>query len=50
MAGSTFRRDHFLVRVDTAIGPLEVAADVPHADGEAVGIALDPDAVVVLPA
>jgi len=50
VVGSTFRRDHFLVRIDSEIGPLEVAADAPPAVGAAVGIALDPAAVVVLPA
>ena len=48
--GITFRRDHFLVRVETRIGVLEVAADVPPDVDEAVGLSLDPSALVVLSA
>jgi thiamine transport system ATP-binding protein len=46
---TTFRRDHFVVAVDTALGLLEVAAAVPPPLGATVDVALDPDAVVVLP-
>ncbi len=31
VTGATFRRDHFLVRVETELGPLEVAADAAPA-------------------
>ncbi len=50
VSGSTFRRDHFLVRVETDLGPLEVAAETPPDVGENVGLGLDPSAAVVLPA
>lgn len=48
--GSTFRRDHFLVRVDTALGPVTVAAAEPPASGATVRLSADLDAAVVLPA
>jgi thiamine transport system ATP-binding protein len=50
VAGATFRRDHFLVRVETDVGSLEVAVEAPPAVDEIVGLAADPDALVVLPA
>ncbi len=50
VTGATFRRDHFLVRVETELGTLEVAVDTPPAAAEIVGLAVDPDALVVLPA
>jgi thiamine transport system ATP-binding protein len=46
---TTFRRDHFVVEVATDVGPLEVAAAIAPALGAPVAVALDPDAVVVLP-
>jgi len=48
--GATFRRDHFLVRVETDVGTLEVAVDAPPPEGELVGLTADPDALVVLSA
>lgn len=48
--GTTFRRDHFLVRVDTEIGILEVTADLPPDVDEPVGLTIDPSALVVLSA
>jgi thiamine transport system ATP-binding protein len=49
---TTFRRDHFLVHVDTerasGLGPLEVAAPNPPTVGAQVALDLDPDAVVLL--
>ncbi len=50
VTGTTFRRDHFQVQIDTDIGTLEVAADVPPAVGDLVTVDLDPEAVVVLSA
>ncbi|MBM3673839.1 MAG: ABC transporter ATP-binding protein [Actinobacteria bacterium] len=47
---STFRRDHFLVRVDSELGALEVAAAEPVPAGTPVRVAADPGAAVVLPA
>ena len=45
----TFRRDHFVVVVDTAIGPLEVAAaDAPPLGAPCV-VSVDRAAIVVLP-
>jgi thiamine transport system ATP-binding protein len=49
VTGSTFRGDHFLVRVDAAVGPLEIAAPVPHAPGTPVAVTVDPTAIVVVP-
>jgi thiamine transport system ATP-binding protein len=52
VAARTFRRDHFLLEVKVAGGPpLEVAAtgDSIPAVGDAVRLAVDPDAVVQLP-
>jgi thiamine transport system ATP-binding protein len=52
VTGRTFRRDHFLLEVKVADGPpLEVAATGPRvpAAGDAVRVAVDPDAVVPLP-
>jgi hypothetical protein len=46
--GSTFRRDHFLVRVDTELGPIEVACASPPVPDELVRLVVDPDAVVVV--
>ena len=43
VVASTFRRDHFLVRVETAIGVLEVAADAPPTVDEPVGLTIDPE-------
>jgi thiamine transport system ATP-binding protein len=50
VTATTFRRDHFLVQVESEIGELEVAADVAPAVGEAVRVVLDPEALVVLSA
>jgi thiamine transport system ATP-binding protein len=50
VASATFRRDHFLVRVETSAGTLEVIADRAPEVGAAVNVAMDPDAFVVLPA
>jgi thiamine transport system ATP-binding protein len=50
VVGCTFRRDHFLTRVATAHGTFEVATPEPAALGEHLSLALDPAAVVVLPA
>jgi thiamine transport system ATP-binding protein len=50
VTGTTFRRDHFQVQIDTEIGALEVAADAPPALGDLVRVALDPEALVVLSA
>lgn len=50
IVGSTFRRDHFLVTVETGIGPVTVAAAEPPAAGTAVRLSADLDAAVVLPA
>jgi sulfate transport system ATP-binding protein len=47
---TTFRRDHFLVRVDTEFGPFDVAAeDAPVVD-TATSVGVDPTGLVVLPA
>jgi thiamine transport system ATP-binding protein len=48
VVGSTFRRDHFLVRVDTELGPIEVACATPPAVDDRVRLVLDPSAVVVV--
>jgi thiamine transport system ATP-binding protein len=50
VVSSTFRRDHFLVRVDTELGPMEVACATPPDPKTPVRLAIDPTAVVVLPA
>ncbi|MGZ7019517.1 MAG: ABC transporter ATP-binding protein [Acidimicrobiia bacterium] len=50
VTGAIFRRDHFLVLVDTELGALEVAAVAPPEVGEIVGLVLEPDAAVVLSA
>lgn len=50
VTGATFRRDHFLVRIETADGPLDVALAEPPAIGAELGLTLDPRAPVVLPA
>jgi thiamine transport system ATP-binding protein len=47
---TTFRRDHFLVRVETELGVLEVATEVPPAPDEKVRLTLDPRGFVVLSA
>lgn len=49
VARTTFRRDHFLVAVDTDRGPVEVATAAPPPPGVTVAVTMDPDAVVVLP-
>jgi thiamine transport system ATP-binding protein len=52
VTGRTFRRDHFLVRVKVADGdPLEVAVfgDDVASVGDAVQLAVDPDALIPLP-
>jgi thiamine transport system ATP-binding protein len=49
VTGSTFRRDHFLVRVASDAGPLEVAAPGPRRAGEAVGVGVDAAAIVLVP-
>jgi thiamine transport system ATP-binding protein len=43
-----FRRDHFLVHVETDAGGFDVAAAVAPALGATVGLALDPRSLVVL--
>jgi thiamine transport system ATP-binding protein len=50
VVAATFRRDHFLVRVETTAGTLEVIADIAPEAGATVSVASDPDAFVVLPA
>ena len=50
VATTTFRRDHFLVRVDTEFGPFDVAADEAPAVGTATSVGVDPTGLVVLPA
>jgi thiamine transport system ATP-binding protein len=47
---TTFRRDHFLVHVATELGELQVAAPTAPPVGDTVGVGIDPDALVVLPA
>ena len=47
---STFRRDHFLIRVETEIGVVEVAAEAPPTVDTLVGLTLDPSGLVVLSA
>jgi thiamine transport system ATP-binding protein len=48
VTATTFRRDHFLVQVETEHGTLEVAATTPPTPGANVGLTLDPDAAVLL--
>jgi thiamine transport system ATP-binding protein len=48
VVATTFRRDHFLVQVDTDLGVLEVAATTPPTTGANVGLTLDPTAAVTL--
>jgi thiamine transport system ATP-binding protein len=48
VATTTFRRDHFLVRVDTEFGPFDVAADEGPAVGTVTSVGLDPTGLVVL--
>jgi thiamine transport system ATP-binding protein len=50
VTATTFRRDHFLVRVDTEFGPFDVAADDAPAVGTATSVGVDPTGLVVLPA
>ncbi len=50
VVATTFRRDHFLVQVDTDLGRLEVAAATPPHAGAAVGLTLDPTTAVILDA
>jgi thiamine transport system ATP-binding protein len=50
VAATTFRRDHFLVQVDTDLGILEVTATTPPTPGENVALALDTTAAVTLDA
>jgi thiamine transport system ATP-binding protein len=50
VTSTTFRRDHFLVHVETELGELQAAAAVAPAVGDTVGIGIDPDALVILPA
>ena len=50
VVATTFRRDHFLVQVETDLGVLEVAATTPPTAGENVGLSLDPNAAVTLDA
>jgi thiamine transport system ATP-binding protein len=45
----TFRRDHFVVVVDTAVGALEVAAADAPPPGARCVVSVEHDAVVVLP-
>jgi thiamine transport system ATP-binding protein len=47
---ATFRRDHFLVRVDTEFGPFDVAAVAAPAVGTRTSVGVDPTGLVVLPA
>jgi hypothetical protein len=47
---TTFRRDHFLVRVDTEFGPFDVAAEHAPAVGTTTSVGVDPTGLVVLPA
>jgi thiamine transport system ATP-binding protein len=49
VAGCTFRRDHFLLRLGSTAGPLEVAVPTPQAVGVTVAVTLDPGALVLLP-
>jgi thiamine transport system ATP-binding protein len=50
VTGTTFRRDHFQVQIQTADGPFEVAESTAPAVGDHVRIALDPEAFVVVSA
>ncbi len=52
VAATTFRGDRVVVRVRTTVGDLDVHAEPSRAPatGEAVGVAVDPDRIVVLPA
>jgi thiamine transport system ATP-binding protein len=50
VTATTFRRDHFLVRVETPVGTLEVAVDAPPAVDATVGLAIELDSLVVLSA
>lgn len=50
VTATTFRRDHFLVRVDTEFGTFEVAADRAPTLGTSTGVSIDPGGLVVLPA
>ncbi len=50
VATTTFRRDHFLLRVDTEFGPFSVAADTDPGIGAATSVGVDPFGLVVLPA
>jgi thiamine transport system ATP-binding protein len=50
VVATTFRRDHFLVQVETGLGVLEVAATTPPTAGHNVGLSLDPNAAVTLDA
>jgi thiamine transport system ATP-binding protein len=43
-----FRRDHFLVELDTAFGPMTAIASAPLGAGEAVGIRAELGAAVLL--
>lgn len=48
VVATIFRRDHFLVQVETDLGLLEVAATTPPTTGADVGLTLDPTAAVTL--
>jgi thiamine transport system ATP-binding protein len=50
VATTTFRRDHFLVRVDTEFGAFVVAADGAPPAGTGTSVGVDPTGLVVLPA
>jgi thiamine transport system ATP-binding protein len=50
VTATTFRRDHFLVHVETGLGELQVAAATAPVVGDTAGIGIHPDALVVLPA
>jgi len=52
VAATTFRGDRVVVRVRTALGDLDVHAEpsIAPGTGDAVGVDVDPDRIVVLPA
>jgi hypothetical protein len=50
VATTTFRRDHFLVRVDTEFGPFDVAAEDAPAVDTLTSVGVDPSGLVVLSA
>jgi thiamine transport system ATP-binding protein len=49
VATTTFRRDHFLVRVDTEFGAFDVASDDAPPVGTTTSVGADPTGLVVLP-